>query len=109
MQRPIGVSVLAVKDSCGVYIVSDRQFFVIVDLISQGRGSTRDGIRRYGSATVDERLEDPVAGIKRAGKVAGIVYPKQIGLERAGNIVFCEGAARQEKRVNGTIADDVVT
>src|SRR5262245_48206758 len=66
MQRPIGVSVLAVKDSCGVYIVSDRQFFVIVDLISQGRGSTRDGIRRYGSATVDERLEDPVAGIKRA-------------------------------------------
>ena len=51
----------------------------------------------------------PLAGIKRAGKVAGLVYPKQIGLERAGNIVFCEGAARQEKRVNGTIGDGVVT
>ena len=48
-------------------------------------------------------------GIKPAGKVAGLVYRKQIGLDRAGNIVFCEGAARQEKRVNGTIADDVVT
>ena len=28
---------------------------------------------------------------------------------RAGNIVFCEGAARQEKRVNDTIAAEVVT
>ena len=43
--------------------------------------------------TLDEPLEDPAAVIKRAGKVAGLVYPKQIGLERAGNIVFCEGAA----------------
>ena len=42
----------------------------------------------------DERLEDPAAvRIKRAGKVAGLVYRKQIGLDRAGNIVFGEGAA----------------
>jgi hypothetical protein len=55
-------------------------------------------------------LEDPAAvRIKRAGKVAGIVYRKQIGLDRAGNIVFCEGAVRQEKRMNETIAGNVVT
>src|SRR4030095_9307473 len=108
-QGPVGVPVLAVKDSCGIYIVSHRQFFVIIHLVSKGRGSTRDGIRRYGPATVDERLEDPVAGIKRAGKVAGIVYPKEISLERAGKIVFCEGPARQEERVNGAIAGGVVT
>src|SRR5215475_6724575 len=95
VQRPIAVPVLAVKDSRGVYIVSHRQLFVIIDLVSKGRESSRDAIRRYGSATVDERLEDAVAGIKRAGKVPGLVYPKQVGLERAGKIVFCEGAARQ--------------
>ena len=44
-----------------------------------------------------------------AGKVAGIVYPKHIGAERAGNIVFCEGAARQEKPVIVAIAGGVVT
>jgi hypothetical protein len=54
-------------------------------------------------------LEDPAAVIKPAGKVAGIVYRKQIGLGRAGNIVFREGAARQEERVNRAIADHVVT
>ena len=32
-------------------------------------------------------------------KIAGIVYRKHIGFDRAGNIVFCEGAARQEKPV----------
>ncbi len=42
-------------------------------------------------------------------KIAGIVYRKQIGLDCAGNIVFGEGTARQEERVNETIADDVVT
>ena len=58
----------------------------------------------------DERLEYPAAvRIKPAGKVAGLVYPKDIGLDRAGNIVFCEGVTRQEKRVKGAIADDVVT
>src|SRR6266436_8258046 len=58
----------------------------------------------------EEPLEDPAAvGIKPAGKLAGLVYTKQIGLERAGNIVFCEGAPRQEKRVNGAIAGSVVT
>ena len=51
----------------------------------------------------------PLPSIKIAGKVAGIVYTKQSGLERAGNIEVCEGAARQDKPVNGTIADDVVT
>src|SRR5262245_47858000 len=96
VQGPIAVPVLAVKDSCGVYIVSHRQLFVIIDLVSKGPESTRDAIRRYGSATVDERLEDPTAvGIKRAGKVPGLVYPKQVGLHGAGDIVFCEGAARQ--------------
>ena len=77
-----------------------HQLFVIIDLVSKGRESSRDAKRRYGSATADERLEDPAAVIKPAGKVAGIVYRKQIGLDRAGNIVFREGAARQEKRVN---------
>ena len=109
VQGPIGVSVVAVKDPCGVYIVSDRQVLRIIHLVSQGRGSVRDAKRRYGSATVDESLEDPVARIKRASKIAGIVYPKEISLERPGNIVFCEGAPRQEERVNGAIADDVVT
>ena len=76
MQRPTAVPVLAVKDSCGVYIVSHRQLFVIIDLVSKGpAGSSRDAIRRYGSATVDEPLEDSAAvGVKRAGKVAGLVY-----------------------------------
>ena len=46
---------------------------------------------------------------KRAGKVGGIVYPKHSGEDRAGNIVFCEGAARQEKPVKVTIAGGVVT
>ena len=46
----------------------------------------------------DERLEDPAAvRIKSPGKVAGLVYRKQIGADRAGNIVFGEGAVRQEK------------
>src|SRR5882724_6176670 len=54
-------------------------------------------------------MEDPAAGIKRAGKVGGIVYPKHSGAERTGNIVFCEGAARQEKPVAVAIAADVVT
>ena len=61
VQRPIGVPVVAVKDSCGVYIVSHHQLFVIIDLVSKGRESSRDAKRRYGSATVDERLEDPAA------------------------------------------------
>ena len=43
--------------------------------------------------------QDHVVVRKRAGKVAGIIYPKHIGADRAGNIVFCEGAARQEKPV----------
>ena len=110
VQRPIGIPVVAVKDSCGVDKVSYHQLFVIIDLVSKGQESSRDAPRRYSSATADERLEDPAAvRIKPAGKVAGIVYRKQIGLDRAGNIVFREGAARQEKRVNRTIADDVVT
>src|SRR5207253_5641679 len=57
----------------------------------------------------EERLEDPAAVIKRAGKVAGIVYPKHSSVDRAGNIVFCEGAARQKKPVTVAIAADVVT
>ena len=67
---PAAVPVVAVKDSCGVYIVSHRQLFVVIDLVSKGQaGSSRDAIRRYGSATLDERLEDPAAvGVKRAGK-----------------------------------------
>src|SRR5206468_11394994 len=64
---------------------------------------------RYGSAMADEPLEYPAAVIKPASKVAGLANTKQIGLERAGNIVFCEGTPRQEKRVKGTIADGVVT
>ncbi len=36
VQRPIGIPVVAVKDSCGVYIVSHRQLFVIIDLVSKG-------------------------------------------------------------------------
>src|SRR4029077_1799454 len=46
---------------------------------------------------------------KIAGKVGGIIYPEHIGAERAGNIVFCEGAARQEKPVTVGIAGAVVT
>ena len=57
----------------------------------------------------DERLEDHVVVRKPAGKVAGIVYPKHIGGQRAGNIVPCEGAARQEKPVLVAIAGGVVT
>ena len=37
VQRPIAVPVVAVKDSCGVYIVSYRQLFVIIGLVSKGR------------------------------------------------------------------------
>ena len=52
----------------------------------------------------------PLAGSnKRAGKVAGIVYRKHSGEDRAGNIESCEGAARQEKPVKVTIAGAVVT
>src|SRR5207248_7057778 len=110
VQRPIGVPVVAVQDSCAVYVVSHHQLFVIIDLVSKGRESSRDAKRRYGSATADECLKDPAAvRIKPARNVTGLVYPKEIGLDRAGNIVFGEGAARQEKRVNGTIADGVVT
>ena len=104
MQRPIFIPVVAVKDSCAVYIVSHHQLFVIIDLVSKGRESSRDAKRRYGSAKADVPLGDPAAVIKVAGKVAGIVYPKHIGADRAGNIVFCEGAARQEKPVSVPIA-----
>src|SRR5215472_12798241 len=77
VQRSIVVPVLTVKDSCGVYIVSYRQLFVIIHLVSKGAGSTGDTIRGYCSAIVDERLENPAAvGIERAGKDAGIVYRK---------------------------------
>src|SRR5207249_7321765 len=89
--------------------VGNAEFFVLRDLVSAGRGSTRDNKRRYGSAPVHDRLQEPVTGMKRAGKVAGIVYPEEISLERAGKIVFCEGGTRQEKRVNGTVGDDIVT
>ena len=61
MQRPVGIPVVAVKDSCGVDIVSHHQLFVIIDLVSKGRESSRDAKRRYGSATADEPLEDPAA------------------------------------------------
>jgi hypothetical protein len=45
---------------------------------------------------IDETLEDPAAvRIKTAGKVPELVYPKEIGLDRAGNIVFREGVAEQ--------------
>ena len=53
-------------------------------------------------------MENHVVVRKRAGKVAGIVYPKHKGAERAGGILFCEGAARQEKPVGVAIAGDVV-
>ena len=61
VQRPIGVPVVAVKDSCGVDIVSHHQLFVIIGLVSKGRESSRDAKRRYGSALAEERLEDPAA------------------------------------------------
>src|SRR6476646_7829029 len=109
VQRPGAIPIVAVKDSCGVDIVPYHQLFVIIGLVSKGRESSRDAKRRYGSALAEPRLEDPAAVVKVAGKVAGIVYTKQSGLERAGNIEVCEGAARQDKPVNGTIADDVVT
>src|SRR5262249_12703659 len=107
-QRPIGVPVVAVKDSCAVYIVSHRQVFVIIDHVSKGRESSRDAKRCYGSANADERRVVPVAVSKRSRKVAGIVYPKHSGAGRAGNIEFCEGAARQEKPVTVAIAGGVV-
>src|SRR5258707_2680272 len=44
-----------------------------------------------------------------AAKVAGIVYHKHNGGGRAGNIVFCEGAARQENPVIVAIGAGVVT
>src|SRR5262249_16049843 len=99
VQRPIGVPIETVKNCCCVYIVSNKQRFVITDLVSiRPPGSTRDAKRRYSSAAVNESLEDPVAvRIKRAGNVAGIIETKDIGLDRAGNIVFCKGAAGQEK------------
>src|SRR5262245_25968257 len=108
MQRAIGVPIEAVKNCCGVYIVSNKQRFVIIDLVSiRPPGSTRDAKRRYSSAPVNESLEDPAAvRIKRAGKVAGIIETKQIGLDRAGNIVFRNGAPGQEKRMNEPIAPD---
>ena len=46
VQRPGAIPVVAVKDSCGVDIVSHRQLFVIIDLVSKGQGSSRDGPRR---------------------------------------------------------------
>src|SRR6478752_8812184 len=82
VQRPIGIPVVAVKDSCGVYVVSYHQFFVIIDLVSKGQASSRDAKRRYGSANADEPLEDPAPGIKPAAKVVGIIYPKHIGADR---------------------------
>ena len=110
VQRPIVVPVVAVKDSCAVYIVPYRQPSGIIEFVSKGRGSCRDAKGRYGSVTVDETLEDSAAvRIKSAGKVPEFVYPKQIGLDRARNIVFCEGRAPQEKRVKGAIAGCVVT
>src|SRR6478672_4931763 len=109
VQRPIAIPIVAVKDSCGVDIVPYHQLFVIIGLVSKGRDSSRDAKRRYGSANAEPRLEDPAAVIKIAGKVAGIVYTKQSGLERAGKIKVCEGAARQDKPVKVTIAADVVT
>src|SRR5262249_7007138 len=78
-------------------------------LESSGQDSSRDAKRRYGSANVDERMEDPVAVRKITGKVAGIIYPKHIRVGRAGNIVFCEGSARQEICVFVAIAAEVVT
>src|ERR1700730_6361110 len=81
----------------------------IIHLVSKGQASSWDAKRRYGSANADEPLEDPAAVIKPAGKVAGIVYTKHIGADRAGNIVFCEGAARQEKPVIVAIGGSVVT
>src|SRR5580704_9351279 len=81
----------------------------IIHIVSKSRGSCRDAKRRYGSANADERLADHVVVRKRAGKVAGIIYPKHIGAECAGNIVFCEGAARQEKPVIVAIGGSVVT
>src|SRR5262249_32119 len=54
-------------------------------------------------------MEDPVAVRKITGKVAGIIYPKHIRVGRAGNIVFCEGSARQEICVFVAIAAEVVT
>ena len=62
VQRPTSVPVLAVKDSCGVDIIPYRQLFVVIGLVSKGpAGASRDAIRRYGSATVDEPLKDPAA------------------------------------------------
>src|SRR6476660_3776932 len=81
MQRPIGIPVVAVKDSRGVNKVSHHQLFVIIDLVSKSQESSRDAERRYGSATAYERLEDPAAVIKPAGTVARSVYTKQIGLD----------------------------
>jgi hypothetical protein len=80
-----------------------------IELVNRGRDRSRDAKRRYGSANADERRGVSAAVSKPAGKVAGIVYPKHSGADRAGNIVFCEGAARQEKRVSVAIAADVVT
>src|SRR5439155_14048293 len=74
-----------------------------------GRASSRDAKRRYVSAKADESLEDPVAVRKPADKVGDIIYPKHNGAKRAGSIVFCEGAARQEKPVIVAIACQVVT
>src|SRR5262249_23616112 len=54
-------------------------------------------------------MEDPVAVRKITGKVAGFIYPKHIRVGRAGNIVFCEGSARQEICVFVAIAAEVVT
>ena len=59
--------------------------------------------------TLTNALLGHVVVRKRAGKVAGIVYPKHSGEDRAGNIVSCEGSARQEKPVKVTIAGGVVT
>src|SRR6476620_10273272 len=78
-------------------------------MVSEGRDSSRDAKRRYGSANADERLLGHVVVRKRAGKVAGLVYTKHSGEDRAGDIVFCEGAARQEKPMKVTIAGGVVT
>src|SRR6476620_6371760 len=78
-------------------------------MVSEGRGSSRDAKRRYGSANAHERLLGHVVVRKRAGKVGGIIYPKHIGAERAGNIESCEGAARQEKPVIVAIGGGVVT
>src|SRR5260370_26065121 len=78
-------------------------------VVSRGQAAPGAGKGGCVSAHAGERWEERIVVRKPAGKVGGIVYPKHNGAERAGNIVFCEGAARQEKPVTVAIAAGVVT